>query len=149
MATDNQSTAERGRRLAAQALQDRGARVTEKRQGNKVFLEVRGSDPSARILVRVKTRTGGTWQGSIRDGDPDPAPSRPPVFWVFVDLESAGSPRFFIVPDDWMRRNIHDAHQAYLRRHGGERAHSKDSTHHAIEPRRILQWKDRWDLIEL
>ncbi|MBV9772524.1 MAG: hypothetical protein JO040_01155 [Gemmatimonadetes bacterium] len=147
MTTDTHGTAERGRQLVADAIRSRGAQVSEIRRGNLVLLECRTG--AQRIHLRVKTRTSGTWQGSTQDGHPDPVPSRPEVFWVFVDLERPSSPKYFIAPDEWMRRDIHRAHQSYLARHGGERAISKDSTHHAIEPRRVLQWKDRWDLFGL
>jgi hypothetical protein len=146
MTQDNHSVAEMGRAAVTGAIERRGARVKEIRQGNLVFLEATRPGAAERIRFRVKTRTGGTWQGSIRDGDPDPAPAIPPTFWVFVDLKNPRTPDFYIAPDDWVRRDIHAAHQVYLDRHGGERAFSKDSTHHAIQLRRIVQWRNRWDL---
>lgn len=150
MAGDNQSTAERGRRLVADALRERGAQVTEVRHGNIVYLEARNPAGIARVRIRVKTRTGGTWQGSINDGHPDPSDSQPKTFWVFVDISrSVARPGFYVVPDSWMRRDIHEAHQRYLRRHGGVRALTADSTHHAIELSRIEEWRSRWDLLEI
>lgn len=86
MTTDSIGTAELGRRLAADALRDRGFQVTEHRSANLVLLEARHPADGRRFRVRVKTRTAGTWQGSIRDGDPDPTPTRPATFWLFVDL---------------------------------------------------------------
>ena len=142
MASDNQSTAERGRRLVAQELGRRGVTPTEIRRGNLTLVEMRSPSDNRRIHLRVKTRTAGTWQGSIRDAHPD-------LYWVLVEIESGSQPGFFIVPDQWMRRDIHEAHQKYLRRHGGTRAITADSTHHAIEPRRVLQWRSRWDLLGL
>lgn len=147
MIPDTLSTAERGRHVVTQELQDRGLSVTELRRGNLSLLEVRRPGESRRVHIRVKTRTSGTWQGSIRDGDPDPPAPRPDSYWIFVELEKGSRPGFFIVPDQWMRRNIYEAHQKYLARHGGARAVTADSTHHAIEPRRIMQWRNRWDLI--
>ncbi|MBA4159680.1 MAG: hypothetical protein H0X65_19720 [Gemmatimonadetes bacterium] len=47
------------------------------------------------------------------------------------------------------RRNIHEAHQEYLHRHGGRRAVTQDSDHHAIQPHRVRAWRDRWDLLDL
>lgn len=149
MIPDTQSTAEKGRRAVADALRDRGAEVGELRRGNLHLLEIRHPRTGGRVQLRVKTRTSGTWQGSIREADPDPAPSLPEAFWVFADLEDVQRPQFFIVPDAWMRQDIHREHHAYLNRHGGERAITKDSTHHAIQPRRLLQWRDRWDLLGL
>ena len=147
MASDTESTAERGRRLVIVELQQRGVTTTVLRRGNLILLEIRSPDDGRRIQLRVKTRTSGTWQGSIRDADADPPAPHPDLYWIFVEVESGGRPGFFIVPDQWMRRDIHQAHQKYLQRHGGVRAVTADSTHHAIEARRILQWRDRWDLL--
>jgi hypothetical protein len=149
MAADDQNVALQGRTLVMDEIERRGARANLVRNRHLVLLEVTRPGAAERVLVRVKTRTGGTWQGSIRDGDPDPAPHIPATFWAFVDLTDPRSPAFYIAPDDWVRRDIHAAHQEYLGRHGGERAISKDSTHHAIQLPRILQWRDRWDLIGL
>ena len=149
MAADNQNVALQGRTAVMDALERRGARAKLLRHGNLVLLEVTRPGAAEHVLVRVKTRTGGTWQASIRDGDPVAAPHIPATFWAFVDLKDPREPAFYIAPDDWVRRDIHAAHEEYLGRHGGERAFSKDSNHHAIQLRRILQWRDRWDLIEL
>lgn len=149
MAPDDRNVALQGRTLVMDAIERRGARAKLIRNGSLVLLEVTRPGAAERVLVRVKTRTGGTWQGSIRDADPDPAPHVPATFWVFVDLKDRRSPAFYIAPDDWVRRDIHAAHEEYLGRHGGERALTRDSTHHAIQLRRILQWRDRWDLIGL
>jgi hypothetical protein len=46
-----------------------------------------------------------------------------------------------------MQNNIRDAHLEYLDRHGGQRARTKDSTHHAIPVPRVEQWRDQWDLL--
>jgi hypothetical protein len=117
------------------------------RQGNLIFLEIRSPIDGRRIHLRVKTRTSGTWQGSIRDADEDARPPHPSAYWIFVEVENGSPPGFFIVPDGWMSKNINDVHQAYLRRHKGIRPVTANSPHHAIEPRRILEWRDRWDLL--
>jgi hypothetical protein len=145
--SDNQSTAERGRRAVSQELERRGVTTSEVRRGNLSLLEIRRPSDRQRVHLRVKTRTSGSWQGSIRDADPDPPAPHPDTYWVFVELEDPRRPGFFIVPDQWMRKDIHEAHQKYLQRHGGTRAESADSLHHSIEPKRILQWRNRWDLI--
>ncbi len=69
-------------------------------------------------------------------------------FWVFVDLGDLDvSPRYWVVPDWWMRNDIYEAHQAYLASHGGNRARNPDSTHHAIDERRLEAWEARWDVL--
>lgn len=149
MAPDNQDTARKGRCCVKKELWERGVRVEEMRQGNLVLLAMSSPVDGRPIKLRVKTRTAGSWQGSIRDADETGRLSDPDTYWVFVKLEIQGRPGFFIVPDPWMRRDIHDAHQNYLENHGGIRPDTPDSTHHAIKPGRISQWRDRWDLLGL
>jgi hypothetical protein len=149
MPSDTKGIAEQGRRAVAEELKRRGANIRETRRGNVSLLEVRSPTPRSRRLIRVKTRTSGTWQGSTTDADPAASPTVPETYWVFVDLEHASAPVFFIVPDQWMRRDIHEDHERYLARHGGQRAVAKDSTHHAIEFERIAEWHNRWDLLGL
>jgi hypothetical protein len=100
-----------------------------------------------RVHVRPKAKTGGSWQAPASNGTP--APKKPPVptFWAFVDLGTT-PPATFVAPDDWVRRDIYDAHQAYLRRHGGHRAVNDKSDHHSIEVERIEQWRGRWDVLD-
>jgi hypothetical protein len=149
MASDTQRIAEQGRRAVSEELQRRGAVIREAKRGNVSLLEIRSPDPSARRLLRVKTRTSGTWQGSMADADPAARSTLPETYRVFVDLEDSSAPMFFIVPDQWMRRDIHVAHESYLARHGGQRAVTKDSTHYAIDYDRVVEWHDRRDLLGL
>ena len=72
------------------------------------------------------------------------------MYWVFVDFPggaAASTPRFWIVPMHWMRRDIFRDHSAYLESHGGRRPRSPHARHHAIDETRISEWRDRWDLV--
>jgi hypothetical protein len=64
---------------------------------------------------------------------------------VFVDL--GGAPRYWIVPDRWIRNDIHEAHQQYLNKHGGHRAENHSSKHHAIDESRLENWQNKWDIL--
>jgi hypothetical protein len=64
---------------------------------------------------------------------------------VFVDL--GGAPRYWIVPDGWIRNDIHEAHQQYLNKHGGHRAQNDDSNHHSINESRLEHWHNKWDIL--
>jgi len=81
------------------------------------------------------------------------APAQPlevTTFWIFVDVgQQHTAPRYWIVPQWWIRNDIARAHQAYLDRHGGRRPSNPQSTHHAIEEHRVAQWEDRWDILEI
>jgi hypothetical protein len=61
-------------------------------------------------------------------------------FWAFVDLGGdRAAPRYWLVPDWWIRNDIYKTHQEYLGRHGGRRARPPDSTHHGIEEKRLAE----------
>jgi hypothetical protein len=145
--TDNQLTAARGLRAVAEELGHRGVTAAEVQRGNVTLLEILRPGDNRRVHLRVRTRTGGSWQGSIRDGNPDPPPPHPDTYWVFVSLNAALPSDFFVVPDQWIRKDIHEAHQEYLTRNGGERPVTPNSLHHSIPQKRIQQWQNRWDLL--
>lgn len=144
---DNFSTADRGRSALLAELKNRGATgVSEERRGNRRLVLFRAPDGRA-LKAIVKTRRSGTWQGSTLDADR--GRSNTNTFWIFVDLENPNRPLFHIARDEWVRSNIAQHHQEYLDRHGGKRAVTKDSTHHAIQYGRIREWRGRWDLLGL
>jgi hypothetical protein len=101
----------------------------------------------------------------VASRQPVPDPNRPSItrgrkreepteeethFWIFVELtKPPASPDFYVVPEWWIENDIHRANGDYLAKHGGQRAITKDSTHHAIKRSRIEEWRDRWDLLGL
>ena len=107
------------------------------------------SHSNNQFRVRVRARTSGDWHASLAERDPSIAVDGLETFWVFVDLSNADSPSFFVVPEWWMRRDIHHHHEGYLLRHGGVRPEVPDSDHHAIEPHRVKKWRDQWQLLGL
>lgn len=142
---DTMTTARTGLNLVATQLVRRGLQVTECREGRRLFLRV--ETRHGWRVIAVSTRTGGTWQTSTRYGS-KPAPQEGDGrLWVFVDL-SVPTPSYYVVPYRWMSEDIHDAHTAYLARHGGRRAGNPKSSHHAVQEQRIAQWQDRWDLLD-
>ncbi len=111
-------------------------------------------DQSRTVQIQVKTKSGWrAWQTSILHGKPTRAPENEldeKVYWVFVDLgDTYQAPRYWIAPDWWVRNDIYQTHQHYLESHGGKRAKTPDSTHHAIDEKRLEQWKDRWDVLRI
>jgi hypothetical protein len=48
-----------------------------------------------------------------------------------------------------MRNDIYTAHQKYLDKRNGHRAKNDDSTHHSIEEKRLEQWQDRWEILNI
>jgi hypothetical protein len=140
---NNVDTAQLGIRLVKGELERRGLAVSESYEGRRQVLSADG--PGGRRLIKVSTRTGGTWQTSIEYGERPARPEYGNRLWIFVDLSTA-APSFYVVPYRWMSEDIHDGHQQYLRAHGGRRARNQMSTHHAVQLKRIAQWANRWDL---
>lgn len=98
------------------------------------------------ISIQVKTKTAGTWQTSIKFGVEQGEPADVSKFWILVDLGPT-DPDYYVVPAWWMQNDIYTAHQKYLDEHGGKRAKTDTSTHHAIPLKRVEQWKARWDVL--
>lgn len=140
-----QNTARRGRDAAKARLQDHGWAVREVIvEGRAEVLLARDGE---RRRVRVSAKRRGTWQTSTRYGQEIAPPEMAGRLWIFVDLGGPQS-EYYVVPESWMVEDIHAVHAAYLANHGGRRARSPKSTHHAIDVDRIAQWKDRWDLFD-
>lgn len=133
---DAQGTAVAGRAHLRKELEDRGARVTEVREGTLLYFELDGPNGQPRRRVRVKTRTSGTWQTSTTEGLIDPPHPPVPTWWAFVDL-SVTPARIYIADDRAVRQNIWAHHGEYLQRHGDRRPISEHSTHHAISLARV------------
>ncbi len=149
----NQQVARAGEYFVVAELNKRGAHaVTFAGNMPKIDLMACNWNQSRTVHIQVKTKRGGrTWHASIRDGEsiqPPEDPSREIVFWIFVDLgDSSSAPRYWVVPDWWIRNDIYHAHQAYLDGHGGKRAHNPDSTHHAIDEARLTDWQGQWQIL--
>jgi hypothetical protein len=71
-------------------------------------------------------------------------------FWIFVDLMVGKKiPDYYIVPEWWIQNDIYKTHKAYLNKHGGKRPGNKESKHHSVTTKRIIQWKDCWDILKV
>src|SRR5687768_243908 len=95
---DARGTADAGRARLRKELEDRGAQVTEVRDGTLLYFELEGPNGEPRRRVRVKTRTSGTWQTSTTEGLIDPPRPPVPTWWAFVDL-SVTPTRIYIADD--------------------------------------------------
>src|SRR3990172_3560739 len=113
----NQQTARAGEYFVAAELNKRGAyAVTFAGNMPKIDLLACNQSQSRNVHIQVKTKRGGrSWHSSILDGRRiKPSPNET-TFWVFVDLgEEQTAPRYWIVPDWWIRNNISQVHQAHL-----------------------------------
>jgi len=146
----NQQVARAGEHFVVAELNKRGAFAVSF-AGNmpKIDLIACNQDEIRTIHIQVKTKRGGrTWHSSIVGSKPMEPPADETNFWIFVDLgDLNASPRYWVVPNWWIRNDIYKAHKAYLDSHGGKRARSQDSTHHAIDESRLTEWQGRWDIL--
>jgi hypothetical protein len=144
-----QQGARSGEHFVAAELHRRGAYAVTF-AGNMPEIDILASDvgQNRTVAIQVKTKRSGTWQTTLREWTarvPEVAETR---FWVFVDLHKTETPpAYFVVPEKWIQDDIKRAHKAYLERHGGQRARTPASNHHAIRLSRIKEWQDRWDLL--
>jgi len=148
---DKYQIARAGEHYVVAELSRRGAHAVTF-AGNMPGIDVMASDQSRsrNVFIQVKSRRRGTWHARSTDGVAAKTSAAEDHFWVFVDFgDGMGPPAFFVVPRQWMRNDIHVAHQKYLARHGGKRARNQASTHHGIPMKRIAEWRDRWDLLKL
>ncbi len=146
----NQQVGRAGEYFVVAELNKRGAfAVTFAGNMPKIDLMACNQDQSRTIHIQVKTkRSGRTWHSSIVGSKPMKPPADETDFWVFVDLgDENTSPRYWIAPDWWIRNDIDKAHKDYLKKHGGKRARNPNSTHHAIDERRLKDWQVRWDIL--
>jgi carbohydrate-selective porin OprB len=145
MAT-NMMTNRVGEQAVIAEIQRRGSAQAEPVSGRPRTVSVLWGGNA--YVVRVKAKRRGTWQTTTTEGELRSPETDPTRFWVFVDLGES-PPAFFIAPEWWVKADIHEAHGAYLARHGGHRAQNDESTHHSIPVNRIDQWRDRWDQLGL
>jgi hypothetical protein len=146
----NQQVGRAGEYFVVAELNKRGAFAVPF-AGNmpKIDVIACNSDESRTVYIQVKTKRGGkNWHSSIVGSQPMSPKADEDHFWVFVDLGDTNTcPRYWIVPEWWIKDNIYKTHQAYLNRHDGIRPGNPDSTHHSIDESRLEQWKDRWDIL--
>jgi hypothetical protein len=146
----NQQVGRAGEYFVVAELNKRGAFAVPF-AGNmpKIDLIACNRDESHTVYIQVKTkRSGKTWHSSIVGSKPTSPHPNETTFWVFVDLgDLETSPRYWVVPDWWIKNDIYFAHQAYLNKHGGTRAKNPTSTHHAIEEHRLTEWQGCWDIL--
>jgi hypothetical protein len=147
---NNQQVGRVGEHYVAAELRRRGAYAVTF-SGNMPEIDILASDVrrTRTVSIQVKTKTAGTWQTSTRRGRPRDEESGGTEFWIFVDIgkNPDARPTYYIVPAWWMENSIHVEHEAYIARHGGQRARTPTSTHHAIAASRLAQWRDRWDFL--
>lgn len=143
-----QHTAQVGIQAICNELTKRGASdIRLWKEGNRQrigFLSKNG----CQYVVAPRSKRSGTWQTSIAYGKPCGENLVEREYWVFVDI-GVEPHVFYPVPAWWIANDIYEAHQRYLKVHGGHRKGNDNSTHHAIAAKRIESWKGSWDQLGL
>ena len=146
---DAAGAVKRGRQAITDRLRALGALVDDVRVPPRSHrLRVRNTRAGNPLQIAVRSRTAGTWQTQASLGTPASTDRPDDAFWVLVDL-GASPYEFYVIPEWWMLDDIYAHHERYLAAHGGTRAQSPNSDHHAIPTSRVRQWRDRWDLLGL
>jgi hypothetical protein len=91
--------------------------------------------------VNSRRLPGSPWQFSADHPVVDDA-----VAVIFVDL-TGDAPDFYIAPGQWVRNDVEQHHAAWLKSKGGTRPRNPASDHTGVEPERIRQWHQRWDVL--
>lgn len=145
-----QQVGQAGEHFVAAELHRRGAYAVTF-SGNMPSIDILASDveQARKVTIQVKTKTTGTWHASTLRGelrDEDLAEER---FWVLVDIgrDPEIPPSYWIVPEWWMLNHIHVRYHERIAVHGGKRLRNPASTHFAIIPKNVEEWRNRWDLL--
>lgn len=138
----NFDTARQGMVAVSRILVSADWAVKEAKDGRRSILIAQRGHRQIRLLVKSKRR--GDWQTSTMDGEDGSRVTN--AFWVLVDL--AGAPDFYIMPEAWLRQNIRDVHEQYLKAHGWRDDVERGSDHHSINLQRVKSWQGRWDILD-
>jgi hypothetical protein len=139
---------ERGIEAVVEEVTRRGGRAQVEHTGSKREVVVTGEGGDGEVRLLVRARTAGTWQTRASFGEPRAEDEHPTTFWVLVHL-SPGAAQCYVVPDWWMRNDIYETHEEYLRWRSESRSLNPESDHHAIRTERVAQWLDRWDQLHV
>ena len=135
---------ERGLAAVVEEVTRRGGHALVEHAGTKREVVVTGESAEGRLRLLVRTRTAGDWQSRASYGEPRAPQEHSTTFWVLVHL-GPGAAQCYVIPEWWMRNDIYEKHEDYLRSHRGSRPVGHESDHHAIRTERVAQWLGRWD----
>jgi hypothetical protein len=119
--------------------------------GNMPGIDILASDlaDNRLISIQVKSKSSGTWHARYpKDAIKSSRLPHETHFWIFVDLEGE-HPAYYVAPQWWIRNNILEEHTAFLADYEKKHGHKRESSHHGIPVRRVEQWRDRWDILDI
>lgn len=134
------------RELVENALRERGAGSVHTSENAKKLLVATSMDNTRTVTIQVKAKNKGNWHTSTNEGKPaQTIPTAEDKFWIFVQLGT--QPRYWIVPDWWIREILYREHLRYLVENGGHRPVNDRSDHQSVHVTYITQWENRWDVL--
>lgn len=157
----NKIVGQTGEYLVAAELSRRGLIATTF-TGNVPHYDIIASNEHGfHVSIQVKAISGKTWQFSdVRQffkieldgkkqiiGNLKDTPVKD-LIYVMVKLNDYGSDNFYILQWHELRDIIYKLHKDYLIKHDFIRPKRFDSFHSALSEKDIIEYKDRWDLIE-
>lgn len=128
--------------LLIKKLKELGADHIQSIKSRRRFIECNINNKKKTIFYNSKTK--GDWQLSLNhaeDCDPSEENNK---FWILIDLQRN---KFFVTPERWLAKNIHDTHERFKQIHGGKRPINNDSSHHKKSEQEVTQWEEAWDII--
>ena len=145
--SNNSVNLEGKRKVEAELLKRGAASVSHHKHGTKIdYLHATNAGHGRTVRIQVKVKRSGSWHTTASVGEQtDTPPEVGSKFWILVDL--GGKPRYWIVPEWWLKNNIYEAHKQYLAKNNGHRPVNDASDHHGIQEKRLAAWLERWDLL--
>ena len=135
----NHQTGRAGEHYVAAELNRRGYYAVTF-AGNMPDIDVMASnaDRTRTIYIQVKTKTRGNWQTRVGEAYKQPNPDS---LWILVDIPDGAGPRYWIMPDSWIRGFIKEQYEAYTEKF--------KTDHMSLSYKQVSGWEDRWDLLGL
>lgn len=154
----NKTTQQAGENLVCAELSRRGF-VATTFAGNVPVFDLLAVDPEGRVhAVQVKAIRSTSWQFDAADfirikieGTRQRAMGRtrlplPQLVIVLVRLVELGKDEFYLLTVSQLQNLILNRYSRHLKRHHGVRPRSPKSTHTALWPYDLGQFRDKWEI---
>jgi len=147
----NQQTAQAGEHFVVAELNRRGAyAVTFAGNMPKIDILASNVEQSRIIRLQVKAQKKGTWHCSNDDGKKCNRTPNETKYWIFVDLSKEGMPPdYYIVPNWWFQNDVYEKKRDYDAKKKKLGESISPSKHHSVNVKRVIDWKDRWDVLRI
>lgn len=158
---NTQLTKQVGEYLVSAELCRRGL-ISTTFTGNVPFFDIIAINERLQAIpIQVKTITKGSWQfdarkflkisitsgNGIQTVEGKTKLENRDLIYVFVRLKGQNQDEFYICKNKALQQIIHRKYTQWLSKKGGKRPKNPNSTHCAVSPEDLKNYKDRWELI--